>query len=133
MAWVCVSDEFDVFKISETIFQCVATKNEEFKDVNQLQIALREQLKDKRFLVVLDDVWNENYDDWDAVLNSELWDLEIADEIGPALRLSYHDLSADLKRLFAYCYLFPKDFLFDKRGVGIIMDGRRVFERVTYK
>ncbi|KAJ0483714.1 putative P-loop containing nucleoside triphosphate hydrolase, leucine-rich repeat domain superfamily [Helianthus annuus] len=68
MAWVCVSDEFDIFKISETIFQSVATENKQFKDTNQLQTALREQLKDKRFLVVLDDVWNENYDDWENLV-----------------------------------------------------------------
>ncbi|MFS8022982.1 putative P-loop containing nucleoside triphosphate hydrolase, leucine-rich repeat domain superfamily [Helianthus anomalus] len=53
-------------------------------------------------------------EDWDVVLKSEIWDLENANEIVPALRLSYHDLSTNLKRLFAYCSLFPKDFLFDK-------------------
>ncbi|KAJ0860757.1 putative P-loop containing nucleoside triphosphate hydrolase, leucine-rich repeat domain superfamily [Helianthus annuus] len=219
MAWVCVSDEFDVFKISETIFECVATENKQFKDVNQLQIALREQFKDKRFLLVLDDVWNQNYDDWeilvrpfhsgaagsrvimttrqqdllkkigfnhvdnleslshedalsllalhaldvdnfdshetlkpqaegivkkcgalplalkaigrllrtktegeewDDVLKSKIWDLENADAIVPALRLSYHDLPADLKRLFAYCSLFPKDFMFDKEELILL-------------
>uniref|UniRef100_A0A251UWG5 Putative NB-ARC n=1 Tax=Helianthus annuus TaxID=4232 RepID=A0A251UWG5_HELAN len=219
MAWVCVSDEFDVFKISETIFECVATENKQFKDVNQLQIALREQFKDKRFLLVLDDVWNQNYDDWeklvrpfhsgaagsrvimttrqqdllkkigfnhvdnleslshedalsllalhaldvdnfdshetlkpqaegivkkcgglplalkaigrllrtktegeewDEVLKSKIWDLENADAIVPALRLSYHDLPADLKRLFAYCSLFPKDFMFDKEELILL-------------
>ncbi|KAJ0860804.1 putative P-loop containing nucleoside triphosphate hydrolase, leucine-rich repeat domain superfamily [Helianthus annuus] len=219
MAWVCVSDECDVFKISETIFECVATENKQFKDVNQLQIALREQFKDKRFLLVLDDVWNQNYDDWeilvrpfhsgaagsrvimttrqqdllkkigfnhvdnleslshedalsllalhaldvdnfdshetlkpqakgivkkcgglplalkaigrllrtktegeewDDVLKSKIWDLENADAIVPALRLSYHDLPADLKRLFAYCSLFPKDFMFDKEELILL-------------
>ncbi|KAJ0478842.1 putative P-loop containing nucleoside triphosphate hydrolase [Helianthus annuus] len=59
MAWVCVSDEFDIFKISETIYQSVATENKQFKDINQLQIALKEKLEGKRFLVVLDiDVLN---------------------------------------------------------------------------
>ncbi|KAJ0717425.1 putative P-loop containing nucleoside triphosphate hydrolase, leucine-rich repeat domain superfamily [Helianthus annuus] len=219
MAWVCVSDECDVFKISETIFECVATENKQFKDVNQLQIALREQFKEKRFLLVLDDVWNQNYDDWeilvrpfhsgaagsriimttrqqdllkkigfnhvdnleslshedalsllalhaldvdnfdshetlkpqakgivkkcgglplalkaigrllrtktegeewDDVLKSKIWDLENADAIVPALRLSYHDLPADLKRLFAYCSLFPKDFMFDKEELILL-------------
>ncbi|KAF5775721.1 putative P-loop containing nucleoside triphosphate hydrolase, leucine-rich repeat domain superfamily [Helianthus annuus] len=59
-------------------------------------------------------------EEWDDVLNSEIWDLESADEIVPALRLSYHDLSADLKRLFAYCSLFPKDFLFEKEELVIL-------------
>ncbi|KAK1418715.1 hypothetical protein QVD17_27861 [Tagetes erecta] len=55
-----------------------------------------------------------NGEEWDDVLNSEIWDLENAFEIIPAFRLSYHDLSSDLKRVFAYCSLFPKGFLFDK-------------------
>ncbi|KAM0069326.1 putative P-loop containing nucleoside triphosphate hydrolase, leucine-rich repeat domain superfamily [Helianthus debilis subsp. tardiflorus] len=219
MAWVCVSDEFDIFKISQTIYQSVAKESKQFTDTNQLQIALKEKLEGKRFLVVLDDVWNENYDDWENlvrpfhsgangsrvimttrkqqllkkigfnhldhlerlshedalsllalhaldvdnfdshatlkpqaegivkkcgglplalkaigrlmrakteeeewndVLNSEIWNLESADEIVPALRLSYHDLSADLKRLFAYCSLFPKDFLFEKEEMVLL-------------
>ncbi|KAJ0673124.1 putative P-loop containing nucleoside triphosphate hydrolase, leucine-rich repeat domain superfamily [Helianthus annuus] len=222
MAWVCVSDEFDIFKISQTIYQSVAKENKQFSDTNQLQVALKEEIKDKRFLLVLDDVWNENYDDWenlvrpfhsgatgsrvimttrqqqllkkigfnhldlleslshddalsllgrhaldvdnfdshetlkplgegivekcgclplaikaigrllrtktdgeewDDVLNSEIWDLETANEIVPALRLSYHDLSADLKRLFAYCSLFPKDFLFEKEELVLLWVG----------
>ncbi|KAF5775832.1 putative P-loop containing nucleoside triphosphate hydrolase, leucine-rich repeat domain superfamily [Helianthus annuus] len=65
-------------------------------------------------------------EEWDEVLNSEIWDVEIgnatgngkdvenSDKIVPALRISYHELSADLKQLFAYCSLFPKDFLFEK-------------------
>ncbi|KAJ0717406.1 putative virus X resistance protein-like, coiled-coil [Helianthus annuus] len=224
-AWVCVSDDFDIFKITDAILQDVTKENKNFKDLNQLQKALTEQFKDKRFLLVVDDVWSENYGDWenlvrpflscapgsriimttrknqllkqiglhnvdrleslsnedalrlfaihalgvdnfdshttlkpqgegivkkcgclplalkaigrllrtktdreewDEVLNSEIWDVEIGnatengkdveniDKIVPALRISYHELSADLKQLFAYCSLFPKDFLFDK-------------------
>ncbi|KAJ0499725.1 putative virus X resistance protein-like, coiled-coil [Helianthus annuus] len=224
-AWVCVSDDFDIFKITDAILQDVTKENKNFKDLNQLQKALTEQFKDKRFLLVVDDVWSEKYgdwenlvrpflscapgsriimttrkeqllkqigfhnvdrlkslsnedalrlfavhalgvdnfdshttlkpqgegivkkcgclplalkaigrllrtktdrEDWDEVLNSEIWDVEIgnatengkdvenSDKIVPALRISYHELSADLKQLFAYCSLFPKDFLFDK-------------------
>ncbi|KAJ0483825.1 putative P-loop containing nucleoside triphosphate hydrolase [Helianthus annuus] len=64
-AWVCVSDDFDVFKISQTILEDVNREKTEFKDLNQLQKALTVQFKDKRFLLVLDDVWTENYDHWE--------------------------------------------------------------------
>nr|XP_043614974.1 putative disease resistance RPP13-like protein 1 [Erigeron canadensis] len=216
-AWVCVSDDFDVFKITETIFRAMASKNKEFKDLNEVQIALSDQLKEKRFLVVLDDIWSEKYVDWENLvkpfhsgapgskvimttrkegllkqigfdhlnklgslshddamsllarhaldvdnfdshtdlkphgevivkncghlplalkvvgrllkrniseqywqhmLKSKIW--QIHDNIVPALRLSYLELSACLKQLFAYCSFFPKDFLFDKKELVLL-------------
>ncbi|KAJ0716356.1 putative P-loop containing nucleoside triphosphate hydrolase [Helianthus annuus] len=62
-AWVCVSDDFDSFGISKVIFESVAQENKKFKDFNLLQVAFRDQLRGKRFLLVLDDVWSESYED----------------------------------------------------------------------
>nr|GEY81101.1 putative disease resistance RPP13-like protein 1 [Tanacetum cinerariifolium] len=204
MAWVCVSDEFDVFNISKATFQCVDGRNSYFANLNLLQEALKQKNSKKRFLFVLDDVWNENYkewellqrpfvvgapgskvvttrktsiasvmdcvrayhldllsndeaislfaqhalgeknfdkhptlklhgegimkkcdglplalitlgkvlrtkrndEEWEEVLNSELWYLGNESQILPALRLSYYDLPAHLKQIFAYCSLF---------------------------
>ncbi|XP_068310759.1 putative disease resistance RPP13-like protein 1 [Pyrus communis] len=36
-------------------------------DMNSLEIRLREQVRGKPFLFVLDDLWNESYDDWDRL------------------------------------------------------------------
>ncbi|KAF5775311.1 putative P-loop containing nucleoside triphosphate hydrolase [Helianthus annuus] len=62
----------------------------------------------------------EEVEHWKEVLNSEIWRLKDEGGILPALRLSYHDLSATLKQLFAYCSLFPKDFLFDKKELVLL-------------
>jgi hypothetical protein len=59
-------------------------------------------------------------EEWKELLNSEIWRLGNRDEIIPALRLSYHDLSANLKLLFAYCSLFPKDYMFDKEELILL-------------
>nr|XP_043611551.1 putative disease resistance RPP13-like protein 1 [Erigeron canadensis] len=211
-SWVCVSDEFDVFNISKTIYKDVGGDDKLFETLNQLQVALAEKLSKKRFLIVLDDVWNEDYhkwelqhpfivgapgskiivttrnstvalvmnssqsyhlelmsneealslfaqhvldkqnfdshptlklyaegivkkcgrlplalktlgrvlrtkssdDEWDELLYSEIWNLPNDGNILPALRLSYYDLPTHLKQMFAYCCLFPKDYMFDK-------------------
>ncbi|KAK9069188.1 hypothetical protein SSX86_013304 [Deinandra increscens subsp. villosa] len=66
-SWVCVSDEFDVFTTSKAIFKDVGGDDRKFETLNQLQVALSEKLSNKKFLLVLDDVWNENYNEWELL------------------------------------------------------------------
>ncbi|KAK7314132.1 hypothetical protein VNO77_39344 [Canavalia gladiata] len=213
-AWVSVLDEFDVFKVARTILEAITKSIDDSRDLEMLHGRLKEILTEKRFLLVLDDVWNENRDQWEAlqtplnygaqgskiivttrskrvastmrankvhcleqlqrdhcwklfarhafgdvnpqltldfkltgtkivekcnglplalktvgcllytkssilewksILTSEMWDLPEEDSnIIPALMLSYHHLPSHLKRCFAYCSLFPKDYMFDK-------------------
>ncbi|KAL7616327.1 hypothetical protein Lser_V15G03607 [Lactuca serriola] len=218
-AWVCVSEELDVFNISKVIFQAITGKNQDFANLNLLHVALKEELSKKRFLLVLDDVWNEDHkkwellqspllagapgskiivttrsirvasvmdsqetypldvlsnedalslfaqhtlgeksfdkhptfkllgegmvqkcgrlplalkalgrilkgnrngDEWEKLLNSEIWDIEDGSDILPALRLSYYHLPPHLKQLFAYCSLIPKDYVFDKNKLVLL-------------
>ncbi|KAG5539122.1 hypothetical protein RHGRI_019616 [Rhododendron griersonianum] len=67
-AWVCVSDVFDVLSITRTIVEEVTGSASDAKDLNSLQVKLKESLGGKKFLVVLDDVWNENYEHWDVLI-----------------------------------------------------------------
>ncbi|KAL6311893.1 hypothetical protein AAG906_026538 [Vitis piasezkii] len=64
-AWVCVSDRFHAERITKTILNSVASQSStDSQDFNQIQDKLREELKGKKFLLVLDDMWNDNYGDW---------------------------------------------------------------------
>ncbi|GJV30172.1 NBS-LRR resistance-like protein [Tanacetum coccineum] len=219
-AWVCVSDEWDSFQISKSIFQSVTGEDKKFENFNLLQEALVTKLREKQFLLVLDDVWTESYNDWETLVrpfsvcargskviittrkdqllkelgcsqlkqlhclspdddvslfcqnaldannfdlyptlkahgedivgkckglplalielgrllrrketnevrwkemvDSKIWSLKEGGGIIPALKLSYHELPASLKQLFAYCSLFPKDYLFDKDDLVLI-------------
>nr|XP_043609901.1 putative disease resistance RPP13-like protein 1 [Erigeron canadensis] len=66
-SWVCVSDEFEVFKICKAIYIDVGGNDQKFETLNQLQVALTEKLSKKRFLIVLDDVWNEDHNKWELL------------------------------------------------------------------
>ncbi|XP_054810994.1 putative disease resistance RPP13-like protein 1 [Prosopis cineraria] len=211
-AWVCVSEEFDVFGITKTILSALHCPITGHEDLNQLQLKLQEKLTGKKLLLVLDDVWNDQKSDleslqvpfrsgasgskilvttrdkkvasamvsvevhriallneedgwklfeehafknndasscsslqaigkkivekcdglplaikslggllqtkfsekyWNEILESEIWKLPKSN-IMPALRLSYHYLPSHLKRCFAFCSIFPKDFEIDK-------------------
>lgn len=65
--WVCVSDDFDVIRVTKTILQSLVSCMSDVNDLNQLQAKLKEELLGKKFLLVLDDVWNENCDKLDVL------------------------------------------------------------------
>lgn len=212
--WLCVSEIFDEMKLTKETIESVASGfSSATTNMNLLQEDLSRKLQGKRFLLVLDDVWNEDPEKWDRyrcalvsggkgskiiittrnknvgilmggmtpyhlkqlsnndcwqlfkkhafvdgdssshpeleiigkdivkklkglplaakavgsllctrdaeedwknILKSEIWELP-SDNILPALRLSYSHLPATLKRCFAFCSVFPKDYVFEKR------------------
>ncbi|KHN37723.1 Putative disease resistance RPP13-like protein 1 [Glycine soja] len=216
-AWVCVSDEFDVFNVTRTILEAVTKSTDDSRNRETVQGRLREKLTGNKFFLVLDDVWNRNQkewkdlqtplnygasgskivvttrdkkvasivgsnkthclellqddhcwrlftkhafrddshqpnpdfkeigtkivekckglplalttigsllhqkssiSEWEGILKSEIWEFSEEDSsIVPALALSYHHLPSRIKRCFAYCALFPKDYRFDKEGL----------------
>ncbi|CAL5382497.1 unnamed protein product [Camellia sinensis] len=63
-AWVCVSDEFDIMKMTKAIYDSVTSETCSFNNLDQAQVQLKQALVGKKFLIVLDDVWNKKYNDW---------------------------------------------------------------------
>uniref|UniRef100_F6I6M1 Disease resistance RPP13-like protein 1 n=1 Tax=Vitis vinifera TaxID=29760 RepID=F6I6M1_VITVI len=57
-AWVCVSTEFLLIKLTKTILEEIRSPPTSADNLNLLQLQLKEQLSNKKFLLVLDDVWN---------------------------------------------------------------------------
>ncbi|OMO69134.1 Disease resistance protein [Corchorus olitorius] len=55
----------------------------------------------------------KNRNEWQNILNSELWKLNVAKEyIFTPLLLSYYDLPSEIRPCLLYCALFPKDYTF---------------------
>ncbi|XP_022745578.1 putative disease resistance protein At3g14460 isoform X2 [Durio zibethinus] len=219
-AWVCVSDQFDVSRVTKSILDAITSGRDDSQNLDQLQLRLKEKLLGKKFLFVLDDVWNENYevwddlrrpftsgaqnskifvttrservasimktvqtcplgilsdgdcgkilakhafvdgipsmhrdleviveaiakrckglplaakalggllrwndaDEWNEILDSDLWDKleKEGTTIPPSLRLSYYYLPSNLKRCFACCSIFPKDYEFKKEELILV-------------
>jgi len=65
--WVCVSDEFDVFMVTKAIVGAITKSKDDSVDLEMAQERLKGKLRGRKFLLVLDDVWNEDRDQWKAL------------------------------------------------------------------
>jgi Leucine-rich repeat (LRR) protein len=62
--WVCVSAPFHVKNIVENILEAATKKKPEPAEMNTLVAKLKEEIDGKKYLLVLDDVWNEDHGKW---------------------------------------------------------------------
>jgi len=65
--WVCVSNNFDVKTILKNMLQSLTKDNVADKNLEELQNMLRANLTGKRYLLLLDDVWNKSFEKWDQL------------------------------------------------------------------
>jgi len=66
-AWVCVSEEFDVFMLTRAILESFRKETDNSRNLNMVQGRLKEKLNGMKFFLVLDDVWNEHRDQWKSL------------------------------------------------------------------
>ena len=70
--WVCVSDDFDVRRVTKSVLESAAWTNFDLMNLDTLQSKLRDILKGKKYLLVLDDVWTDKKSDWDVLRLPEM-------------------------------------------------------------
>ncbi|KAL0367999.1 UNVERIFIED_CONTAM: putative disease resistance protein RGA3 [Sesamum calycinum] len=68
--WVCVSDVFDEVRIAKAILESVKKESSDLKELESLLKCLKDCVSGKKFLLVLDDVWTEDYRKWEPFKNS---------------------------------------------------------------
>ncbi|THG05840.1 putative disease resistance protein RGA4 [Camellia sinensis] len=70
--WICVSDDFIVERLLNQMEQSLTRDKSEIENIEGIVRKLGEKLNGKKYLLVLDNVWNENLDKWECMRNSLL-------------------------------------------------------------
>ena len=61
--WVCVSEYFSLKRVTKAIIEAAGHTCQDL-DLEPLQRRLQDLLQRKRYLLVLDDVWDDNQENW---------------------------------------------------------------------
>ncbi|KAJ9692755.1 hypothetical protein PVL29_011711 [Vitis rotundifolia] len=70
--WVCVSDPFDPIRVCRAIVEALQKKPCNLHDLEAVQQEIQTCIAEKKFLLVLDDVWTEDYRLWEQLKNTLL-------------------------------------------------------------
>lgn len=62
--WVCVSDDFIEKRLIKTIIGNIERNSPDVEDLASFQKKVQELLNGKRYLLVLEDVWNDDLERW---------------------------------------------------------------------
>ncbi|TKY68722.1 putative disease resistance RPP13 protein 1 [Spatholobus suberectus] len=65
-AWACITKEFDVVRVTRTLLESVNSKPIVANNLDALQVELQQSLYGRKFLFVLDDLW-DTYNDWNRL------------------------------------------------------------------
>nr|XP_023921828.1 putative disease resistance protein RGA3 [Quercus suber]XP_023921829.1 putative disease resistance protein RGA3 [Quercus suber]XP_023921830.1 putative disease resistance protein RGA3 [Quercus suber]XP_023921831.1 putative disease resistance protein RGA3 [Quercus suber]XP_023921832.1 putative disease resistance protein RGA3 [Quercus suber]XP_023921833.1 putative disease resistance protein RGA3 [Quercus suber]XP_023921834.1 putative disease resistance protein RGA3 [Quercus suber]XP_02392183 len=69
--WVCVSHPFNPYRVAKAIIEAIEKKgggSNNFNELEGLHSKIRELIEGKKFLLVLDDMWTENFiNDWEPL------------------------------------------------------------------
>ncbi|KAJ9692792.1 hypothetical protein PVL29_011739 [Vitis rotundifolia] len=68
--WVCVSDPFDPIRVCRAIVETLQKKPCNLHDLEAVQQEIQTCIAGKKFLLVLDDMWTEDYRLWEQLKNT---------------------------------------------------------------
>ncbi|XP_019190017.1 PREDICTED: putative disease resistance protein RGA3 [Ipomoea nil] len=110
--WVCVSDTFDEIKIAKAIVESITKSSANLSD--RLQVLLEKiqstlSHKRTRFLLVLDDVWIENYAKWEPFNNC----LKGLGKNCPGSRILVTSRKKNVARMMRSVYEHPVELISD--------------------
>ncbi|XVF37489.1 hypothetical protein REPUB_Repub20aG0012600 [Reevesia pubescens] len=63
--WVCVAENFDVPRILQEMVESLTGKTCDMKNKNAILEKIQKELEGKTYLLVLDDVWDEHFENWE--------------------------------------------------------------------
>ena len=70
--WVCISEDFNDKRILREALESLTHNSSTLENKNAILESLKEKLQGKRYLLILDDVWNEDSVKWDNLRSSLL-------------------------------------------------------------
>ncbi|XP_052113654.1 putative disease resistance protein At3g14460 [Arachis duranensis] len=66
--WICVSENFDVVETTKNVIKGISSGVCSLDSFDLLQQDLKIKLSEKKFFIVLDDVWSEDADKWNSFI-----------------------------------------------------------------
>ncbi|KAJ6960659.1 disease resistance protein RGA4 [Populus alba x Populus x berolinensis] len=62
--WVCVSVDFNIKRLTTAIIESIQRTTPNIQQLDALLRCLQEKLRGTKFLLILDDVWDDDHDNW---------------------------------------------------------------------
>ncbi|XP_028119494.1 putative disease resistance RPP13-like protein 1 [Camellia sinensis] len=137
-AWVCVSDDFEVMRITKAILESFTHGSCNLSNLNEVQVQLSKTLAGKKFLLVLDDVWDYGRDGWNLLRSPfgagapgskiivTTRDRGVANQMGMDKYHNLHNLSDD------DCWLIFAQHAFENRNImecpELVSIGKKIVE-----
>ncbi|CAI0439924.1 unnamed protein product [Linum tenue] len=69
-AWVCVSNNFDQATVAKAILECFNQSTSDSSSLSHMLERINAHTMDKKFLLVLDDVWEDSRSQWGELITS---------------------------------------------------------------